>query len=567
MKYLLPGTFWERFGSSARIDKFALLAVILLFFLLFSPSLSHSFVNFDDDVYLYNNPLVTQFEWSRFPEIFSTGHTALFSPLVILSFALEHQLWGLSPLGYRLVNLLLHAGSILLLYSLCMQLFGGRARAFFVSLLFAVHPLRIESVVWVTERKDVLFVFFVLVTMRFYLKYLRQKDNRFYLLALASLSLAMLAKVSAFAALPLIILMDWWEGRKWDRRMLLDKLPLLAVVIMLGLTGMGFLTTVKYGINQDLPRMVLNALGIPAFLVTRFFWPFNLAIRYPLLIEDLLQPFWLHVLLALLFFLFTGWICRWSRRWVFSFGFILVAAVPVLGVMWRMYPMADRYSYLPAVGLGLMVWEALTALAERWRAYRLGGFFKWGVTAYLLIVMVWGTMIYLPIWRDSMSLWNYVIAMYPKSELAFNNRALIFKGQGQYQQALSDLDRAISLYPDYVEAFWNRGLCHDQLKQYNDADREFFQAIYREPHRFELFVGFVKHGLLDKGFERALQIGDELERQGRRADAPFYYHMAYIQTRLRLWDEASRYVQKSLSMEDSITGRELQKEIETLRNR
>lgn len=173
--------------------------LVVLFFLLFSPSLPYSFINFDDNVYLYENPLVTDFNLSKIKDIFSSEHTSLFSPLVVLSYALEYQVWGPNPLYFRLINFLLHAGSILLLYSLCLQMFGGRSRAFWVSLLFALHLLRIESLVWVTERKDALFVFFVLLTLHLYLKYLRGKDNSAYILALFTLSIAMLANASVTA--------------------------------------------------------------------------------------------------------------------------------------------------------------------------------------------------------------------------------------------------------------------------------------------------------------------------------------------------------------------------------
>lgn len=539
--------------------------VVVLFFALFSPSLPYSFINFDDNVYLYENPLVTDFDLSKVKDIFSSDHTSLFSPLVVLSYALEYQIWGPNPLFFRLINFLLHAGSILLLYTLCLRLFGGRGRAFIVSLLFAVHPLRIESVVWVTERKDALFVFFVLLTLLLYLKYLREKSNRPYILALFTLSIAMLAKVSAFSALPLMWLLDWWEGRPFDRASIRDKIPFALVILLLGITGMGFLSTSKYGISQGLGRMGLSALGIMGFLVTRFLWPFQLAIRYPLLIEELLRPYWVHVLLALVFILLTGWLSRWSRSWIFGGCFTLLASIPVLGVMWRMYPMADRYSYLPAVGLGLMVWETLSSLAQRWRDDRRGQMVKWAGVSYLLAVMLWGTLSYLPVWRDSMSLWNHQLSLYPESELAYNNRSLLFKEQGLYERALADLDRAIDLYPDFVEAYWNRGLCYDLMKRPNDSDINFFHAMFREPARFEQFVALAGKGLFEKGLERASQLGEELERQGRRSDVSFYYHMSFLYAELNRWEEAERYIEKALRLEDNPLIRQLQERVEARR--
>lgn len=523
------------------------LLLVVGFWLLFSPSLFYPFINFDDDVYLYNNPLVTDFRFDRLGEVFSSDHTALFSPLVIFSYALEYRLWGLNPAGYRLVNFLLHCGSILLLYFLCLDLFGGHRRSFVVACLFALHPLRIESLVWVTERKDVLFVFLVLLTLTLYLRYLRRKDSRFYLGALTALSLAMLAKVSAFVTLPLLLLLDWWEGRKFDRRMVLDKIPLALVVLLLGLTGVGFLVTAKYGIEQGAARMALNALGIPLFLVSRFFWPFKLSIRYPLQIEALLQPLWLYLLLTALFFCLSGWLARWSRRWLWGLSAFLIACIPVLGALWRMFPMADRYSYLPSIGLGLMVYEAL--FSERLETV-IPGFagkaVKWAGMVSMSGVMVYGALVYLPVWRGNMSLWTHVLSLDPKSEVAYNNRALVFMEEGRYREAVADLDRAIRYYPDYSEAFWNRGICFNRLNCFQDADRDLFQAAFREPARFESLLQAVQNGEMRNGYQRLAAIGEELSRQGARNDLAFLYHMARINAELGRWTTAERYIESAL---------------------
>ena len=137
--------------------------ILVLFFLLYSPSLSYPFLNYDDDMYLYDNPLVTDFDLSKIPVIFSTEQQANFSPMVTLSFALEHKLWGLNPAGFRLGSFLLHAGSIVLLYLLLLRLFSDRGLATLTALMFAVHPLRIEALVWLSSRKDSLFGFFLLL--------------------------------------------------------------------------------------------------------------------------------------------------------------------------------------------------------------------------------------------------------------------------------------------------------------------------------------------------------------------------------------------------------------------
>lgn len=523
-----------------------LLLILLLFSLIYLPSLSYEFLNFDDDVYLTNNPLVTDFDLATIPRIFSADHTALFSPLVILSFALEYQIWGPNPSGYRLVNFLFHAGSILLLFWLCMRLFATLYRAVPIVFLFALHPLRIESLVWVTERKDVLFVFFVLLTLNLYLSYLRQKNNRYFVLALLALSLGMLAKVSAFAAFPLLFLLDWWEGRPFKRVVLLDKIPFLLVILLLGITGMGFLSTARYGINQGLGRMAMNALGIPLFMVSRFFWPSHLAVRYPLPIEELLRPLWLFTVLGLLFFLLSGHFCRWSRVWRWGAFFFFLTSLPILGVMWRMYPMADRYSYLPSIGLGVMVVEALLKITEGIKRPVVALAIRLATMLGFASVLLSAAVSYLPVWRNSLSLWNHVIRQYPQVELAYNNRGLVFQEQERYREALRDYDKALALFPDYADAYWNRGYCLEKQQQFTQADESFYNAIFREPRRFETLVYHVGRGQIEQGFRRALQLGTRLEMQGRRADGPFFYLMAFLNARETRWSAAKRYIDAAL---------------------
>lgn len=527
--------------------------ILVFFFMLYARSLPYPFLNYDDDMYLYDNPLVTNFDISKIPLIFSTEQQANFSPMVTLSFALEHKIWGLNPGGYRLGSFILHSGTILLLYLLILRLFSDKILAALVTLMFAVHPLRIEALVWLSSRKDSLFGFFLLLTLNLYLSYLRRRKNSHYLFSLLSLSVALLAKVTAMIALPLLLLIDWREKRKFDRALILDKIPFALVILLLGLTNTSMLLNSKYGVHQGWAKLPLAASGSLAFLVVRFFWPFHLSVHYPDCIDEFLVPWWFFLLLTVLFFAGTGFLLRWGKKWLWGILFILMTLFPVWMFMLRSYPMADRFTYLPSIGVGLLTVASLRQLFGRivGKRLRIGA----GVLVLGLLLSIWGTahICYLPVWRDNMIFWTDQIAKFPRIHQNYNSRAVLFKKAGQYEQAIRDLDRAIELYPYYAGAHWNRGLCYNNLEQFDKAENDFLKCVMLDPDFFHRLITAVQAGAIRNGFALALRAGHLLEAKGFHfvSEPVFPYIMAYLNAREKNWQVAEAYIEKALSAEEN----------------
>lgn len=520
--------------------------IAALFFLVYFRSLPYPFLNYDDSVYLYENPLVTDFSLAKLPVVFSTDQLANFSPMVTLSFALEHKFWGLNPAGYRLVSFLLHAGSIVLLYLLLLRLFSSPFLSAATTLLFAVHPLRIEALVWVSSRKDTLFGFFLLLSLNLYLNYLRKKKNGFYIFSLLAVCIALLAKVTAMIALPLLLLIDWWERRKFGRDMIVDKLPFVLVILLLGLTNTSLLLSSKFGTYLGWAQLPPIAAGTLAFLVGRFFWPFGLAVRYPAVMAELNEPLWLCLVLMALFFLATGWILHWRRIWVFGLSFTVITLFPVWMFMLRNYPMADRFTYLPSIGVGLLTVASVGQSVGKWTNRRLRTGLIVVLSGIMLSVLVIAHKRYLPIWRDNMTLWTDVIEKYPQTHLAYNNRSVLLRREGKYELAIQDLNRAIALYPGFADAYWNRGVCYSCLKQIEQSEINFLNAVLFDPDYLQKLVALAHTDQIQNGFALSIRAGRMLEDRGMTWGPQFFYIMAYLNTREKHWPEAERYISAAL---------------------
>lgn len=529
-----------------------LVGILLISAVLYAPSLKFPFINFDDDVYVYNNPLIRDLNPEAIREIFISRHTWLFSPLVIFSYALEYQLWGNNPTGFRAVNLLLHGINIILIYLLLFRIFGSILRSALVSLIFAVHPLRIESVVWITERKDVLFTFLLLLALHFYLSYLRSGNRRGYLASLLFTSLAMLAKVSAFIALPLLFLLDWVERKPVTLTGLFRKAPFFLVILLLTLTGMGVLNRGNEAVSLGLVNTLVSGVWLVSFMVLRFFWPLDLAIRYPEMMTDILPDIWICLLLILIFFFMSGFLSRWNHVWRWGAAWFLIGLLPAVGVMWRGYPIADRYSYLPSVGLALIFIEMVYAIWYRIKG-RYGRYLLVGLPlAAFSTFIVYAFITYLPIWSDSLSIWNNVIHRYPRAVIAYGNRAVCWLGRAEYDKALADYNIAIHFKPTLVTARWNRALLLEKKGDIKGADSDFLKVLVLDASSyFPKLVNLADQGLLEGRYERALGYGEVLGQY--RQDDFYHYMMAILHTRLERWAEAVHHIEAALQIHPDVS--------------
>src|SRR6059036_456916 len=383
--------------------------VVLGTLAVFAPALRHGFVNYDDPEYVTENPRVRAgLSWAGLGWAFAAPHAANWHPLTWLSHMLDAQLFGLAPAGHHATSVLLHATSAALLFEVLAGMTGTPWRSAFVAAVFALHPLRVESVAWVSERKDVLAGFFWMLALAAYARYARRRGAADYVLVVAAFVLGLLAKPMVVTLPLVLLLLDVWPLRRpWTIALVWEKLPLVllaaaaSALTVVAQRGAGAMASL-----ESLPLAARMAEAVVAFraYLEKTFWPARLAVFYPH------RPLPIGEVAAscVVLLVVSALAIRERRRrpWLLvGWLWYLVALLPVVGlVKVGEQAMADRFSYLPQIGVLLMIaWAAADAGGSR--AVASAG----GVVALAACVAL--TARQLDIWRDSVSLFAHASAV------------------------------------------------------------------------------------------------------------------------------------------------------------
>lgn len=442
--------------APSRTVYFALATILLLTFLVFRPGLSNGFVLWDDDKYIQNNALIMSIDLKA---LFSGYVMGNYHPLTMLVYAIGYQLFGLDATGYHTISLLLHLSNVLLVFFAVFHLAGKSIVALVAALFFGIHPMHVESVAWASELKDLLYCFFFLASYIFYLRYLKeQQKKKFLYYSLFVFLLALLSKAMA-VSLPLVLLLtDYFKERKLTRQTVLEKLPFFALAIVFGIVAVMAQKSLGATESTVFPwpqRFLFAGYAYLTYLVKLLF-PFQLSSYYPYPVKPgasipLLYYFYLPFVLALT--ACTIYFLRTSRKIIFGLGFFTATILLVL----QLLPvgdtiMADRYTYIPSIGIFYLAGEGFYWLWNRNQKT-----VSLLLTAVFLIFFSVQTVARCRVWQDGLSLWNDVIGKYQIIPAAYYNRGIYFFNQNQDKEALSDFNKAIELKPDYADAYNNRG--------------------------------------------------------------------------------------------------------------
>jgi tetratricopeptide (TPR) repeat protein len=453
-----------------RRDCLAAAALAAVAFAVFAPALGHEFVNYDDPDYVTANRHVTAgltaggAYWAL-----TAFHTYNWHPLTWLSLQLDASLWKGAdakpdPRGFHLTNVLLHAANAALLFLALRSLTGAYWRSLAAALLFAVHPLRAESVAWVSERKDVLSACFGLLTLWAYARYVRAPSPGRYLAVLASFALSLLAKPMLVTLPCLLLVLDWWPLGRWQARgfwpLLREKLPLFvlaaasAVVTVRAQAGEGAVAGLTL-FPADV-RAANAVLSYAAYLA-KTVWPAGLAVYYPHPVYPYaggLPPAQVAAAGFLLAAITAGAAALRGRAPYLLAGWLwyLGSLVPVIGlVQVGSQAYADRYTYLPQVGLLIAACWGAADLARARPGVALAAA---GAAAVALAALTWRQ---LPAWHDSVSLWQHALGVARDNPVARLNLGLAFEQQGNDKEAAAQYREAIRLDPRFARALGNLG--------------------------------------------------------------------------------------------------------------
>ncbi|MGD0650692.1 MAG: tetratricopeptide repeat protein [Verrucomicrobiia bacterium] len=491
------------------------------------------FVNYDDSYYVYENPRVRGgltlegLAWA-----FSTNYRSNWHPLTWLSHMLDCQLFGLDAGAHHLVNVLFHVASVLLLFHVLNRMTTAPWRSAFVAAVFALHPLRVESVAWVAERKDVLSGFFWMLTVWAYVRYVEQltvhgsRFRAFYGLALLFFALGLMAKPMLVTLPFVLLLLDYWPlGRThWTQsaagndakrslaELLQEKLPFLALAIVS--CGVTFWAQHTGGAVESLERLpvgnrVANAVVSYVRYLAKAFWPHGLAVFYPY------RPWPLEavavtgaVLLGV-----SAWVIRRARcepQFVVGWLWYLGTLVPVIGlVQVGSQSMADRYTYIPMIGLLIMVaWGVPRRIADQ----RVR---KWvsAAAAALLGLCAVLCRFQLCYWKNTETLFRHALEVTSANWVAHNNLGAALKLAGKRKEAVREFGEAVRLNPNDGYAQINLGTALLEVGKFPDAIRHLEQAVRIKPDSViahnVLGVAFLNAGEIQKAtaqFERALEL-------------------------------------------------------------
>ena len=494
--------------------------LVLLVAVLYARTGAFGFVNLDDQVYVYENPLVRQgLGWEALLGAFAQFRNGNWHPLTWLSHQLDVSLFGLEAGRHHLVNVLLHAVNAVLVFLWLARLTTRPWRAALVAALFAVHPLHVESVAWISERKDVLSTLFLLLSLLAWTAYRRRPALGWYLAALGAFALGLLSKPMVVTLPALLLLLDWWpERRPLTRALLLEKAPFAALSLaMVPVTWLAQSAGRATSTLDAVPPLVrvINAVVSAAHYLWSAAWPSGLAAFYPHphLSGVSVAP-WLVAAAAMVLTAVgvAGWQER-ERQPVLGFGLLwfLVTLLPVLGlVQVGVQARADRYTYVPLLGpFVAVVWLAAEALARRPRWRPLGAA---GAAAAVMALSV-ASWQQVGFWRDSATLHRRSLAVTERNWMAWLGLADARSEAGDLAEAIEGYQRALEIRPDMASAWSGLGVVHGRAGRPDLALAPLEQAVRLDPalgegwYNLGTALGALgRHGEARRAFERAVAL-------------------------------------------------------------
>lgn len=502
------------------------LSLAILTLLVFGRTIRHEFVNYDDDVYVYENALVSDgLTWQGIAAAFTGSHARNWHPLTTLSHMLDSQLFGLRPSGHHATSVLLHTAAVLLLFGVLRDMTGTFWRSAFVAALFAVHPLRAESVAWISERKDLLSGVFLMLAIAAYVRYARQPSIARYSLLLLTFACGLMSKAMLVTLPFVLLLLDAWPLGRFARQapamwrtqsarlaLALEKLPLLALSI--AASAITFLVQKRLGyLADDLPLLsrINNAAVAYVTYIWRMIVPADLAAFYPHPLDRL--PVWqIAGAFALLVGLSALVVFWWRQRPYLATGWFWFVGmlVPVIGVVEvGSQASADRYTYLPHIGLYICVAWMASELFPRWALRRQ----FLGAAAAVVIAtcsgIAWQQTAH---WRNSETLWKRALAVTSDNDIAHLNLGDVVFKRGQVDEALARYETAIKIRSQRYRSGYDFPLAvmHSSLGS----------ALHRKG-RFEEALGHFRRAIrLQPDYGQAhVNLASTLGTQGRREEA------------------------------------------------
>lgn len=467
-------------------------AILLLTFVSFYPSLDADFTNWDDQDYVTESPYVVNLNGESIKTMFSEEIASNYHPLTILSLAFNYQISKLDAGSYHWINLILHLLNVVLVFYFVYLLFDRKiAGALLTAFLFAIHPMHVESVAWIAERKDVLYTFFFVAALITYLKYITRPKISFYIFTLLLFILSCLSKPTAVMLPVILLLADWYKNRTWTTKVFVEKIPFFALSLLFGIITIMVQkdTAVIVGeadTHSLFERLIFACYGVFMYIYY-FFVPINLSAFHPypkaLSLMHYMSP---AVVLGL------GGLMWWSLRKtkVVAFGLLFYGAMIALTLQFVQVGNAiisDRYTYVAYIGLFLIfgwLFDHFLNKKNTINGQKYAVFGSIGLVGLLFCIMTYQRC---NVWKNSGNLWTDVLQNYPDSYIAHNQLGNYLIEEKKYDKALEHLTQAVDLNSNYYKARISRGKLYRRMKKYPESLADYNKAIEIEGNRSEAY--------------------------------------------------------------------------------
>jgi tetratricopeptide (TPR) repeat protein len=531
------------FEETAEANKTLKVAICIFLmvatFCIYSQVQDHEFINLDDDIYITNNLNVQagltseSFKWA-----FTTSHPPYWHPMTWLSHMLDYQLYGLHPKGHYLTNLFLHISSVLILFIVLFRMTGALWQSAFVAAMFALHPLNVESVAWIAERKNVLSILFWLLTMWAYIHYAEKPTVKRYGLVFLFFTLGLMSKPMLVTLPFVLLLLDYWPLRRFQFgqerghneilekntakrsevfRLVLEKIPLFLLTIGLSIVTVHNVQSIAGAVTSldvfPLQARLTNAIVSYLEYLEKMIWPSGLSILYPHPGNTL--PLWQGILCGMALVGITIISIRLIRKApYFAVGWFwyLGTLVPVIGIVQvGAQAMADRFTYIPLIGVFIIVAWGVPELISKWRHKEKVLSVSAGIIIFTLLITTWKQASH---WKNSITVFKHAIRVtdkkYPTLSRIHNNLGIALYAEGKKQEAISHYKMAIKFKPDYAKAYSNLGAALFAEQKTEEAISQYKMAIELNPD-----------------FAKAYNnLGNALSAEGKIEEAIDHYKMA-----------------------------------------
>lgn len=523
MNLAKQSTWWILLGA------FTFIAILV-----YGHVLGYGFVRWDDGLLIYENPAIRGVSLANLKTIFTTYDPELYIPLTLLTYQLDYMIAGANASWYHAINLLLHVCNAVLVTVMATKLTKHSRIGLFTGLLFLVHPLHTEAVVWASARKDLLSTFFLLLSITFFLQLRSSNAKKWYVLSVAAFTLGLLSKVTILTLPVLLPLIVWFTGGTVTKRTLLRMLPFAALSGLFAIIAFNGKTAVLE--STSLTETIVMAGKSTVFYLEKLILPLKLSVLHPynhqilLSSPDFLYPWIFLIALGIAALLAL----KKSKAPLFAFLLFTVTLSPSLfnfAKAGTYYIASDRYGYIPSIWFLLLIAIGLHAMCNR---FQKEGVFV-GVTAALGVTLAVLTSLQSNVWADSEALFSNVLKYYPDSYVAYNNLGNVYRrqgeigaatdsytkalavdtplqgmtdskdakilsnlgsslrAQGKLEEALATYTKALKLDPENPQVHLGLGITNQQLGRFNVAERAFFEAIRLQPN---LSIAYLNLGAL-----------------------------------------------------------------------